>query len=130
MERERDSGKVNSLLEDVEAQRDAWIRDGVWDDISESGGDEEEWRAVVGGIVHYVLICLAGEAWESDLCAQAGEFNHVAEGSSPRQRMMRFLYALRGGAPVFCSCGCYGSWLLYFPCPATGASSCLCRLRS
>jgi hypothetical protein len=31
---------------------------------------------------------------------------------------------------VFCSCGCYGSWLLYFPCPATGASSCLCRLRS
>jgi hypothetical protein len=104
MERTRDTVKVNHLLEGVEAQRDAWIRDGVWEDIPESGGgicEEEEGRAVVGGIVHQVLMCRVGEEWETDLCAEAGEFNPIAAGSSPRQRMIRFLYALRGGAPGF-----------------------------
>jgi hypothetical protein len=48
----------------MEAQRDAWIRDTVWEDIPESGGgifEEEEGRALVGGIVHQVLMCLVGE---------------------------------------------------------------------
>jgi hypothetical protein len=104
MERTRDSVKVNLLLEGVEAQRDAWFRDGVWENIPESGGgicEKEEDRAVVGGIVHQVLMCLVGEEWETDLFAEAGEFNPIAAGSSPRQRMVRFLYALRGGAPGF-----------------------------
>jgi hypothetical protein len=104
MERTRDIVKVNRFLEDVEAQRDAWIRDGVWEDIPESGGgicEEEEGRALVGGIVHQVLMCLVGEEWETDLCADAGDFNPIAAGSSPRQRMIHFLYALRGGAPGF-----------------------------
>jgi hypothetical protein len=38
MERTRDSVKVNRLLEAEEAQRDASIRDGAWEDIPESGG--------------------------------------------------------------------------------------------
>jgi hypothetical protein len=56
IERTRDSVKGNRLLEGVEAQRDARVRDGVWEDIPESGGGicEEEERAVIGGIVHQV----------------------------------------------------------------------------
>jgi hypothetical protein len=83
MERTRDSVKVNRLLEGVEAQRDAWIRDAVWEDILESGGgifEEEEGRALAGGIVHQVLMGLIGEEWETDLCAEAGEFNPIARG--------------------------------------------------
>jgi hypothetical protein len=101
MERGRARGNVNRLLQGVEAQRDAWIRDGVWKDIPESGSGirEGEGRAVVCGIVHQVLMCLIGEARESDCCRHAGEFNPVAAGSSPRHRAIRFLYARRGGAP-------------------------------
>jgi hypothetical protein len=104
MERTRDSVQVNRLLEVVEEQRDAWVHGGVWEDIPESGCgicEEEEGRAVVGGIVHQVLMCLVGEERETDLCAEAGEFNPIAAGSSPRQRMIRVLYALRGGAQGF-----------------------------
>jgi hypothetical protein len=54
---------------------------------------------VVGGSVHPVLMCLVGEEGEADLCEEAGEFNPIAAGPSPRQRMIRFLYALSGGAP-------------------------------
>jgi hypothetical protein len=84
----------------VEAQRDAWIRDGAWE-ISGGVCEEEEGRAVVGGIVHQVQMCLVGEEWETDLCAEAGEFNPIAAGSSPRQRMISYLYAFLGGAPGF-----------------------------
>jgi hypothetical protein len=104
MQRARDSVKVNHLLEGVEAQRDAWIRDGVWEDIPESGGgicEVEEGWAVLGGIVFQVMMCLVGEEWEADWCAEAGEFNPFASASSPRQRMIRILHALRGGAPGF-----------------------------
>jgi hypothetical protein len=37
----------------------------------------------------------------TDLRTEAGDFNPIAAESSPRQRMIRFLYALRGGAPGF-----------------------------
>jgi hypothetical protein len=52
MERARDCVKANRMLEVVEVERDACLRDGLWLDTSVGGGvdgEEDDGREVIGG---------------------------------------------------------------------------------